>query len=444
MAEHVIKLPDVGEGVAEAELVEWHVKVGDLVREDAVLAAVMTDKATVEIPSPTDGEVVWLGAEIGDTVAVGAPLIRLSIAGEDAVRRASQSPVEKLKGATARGEAAVAKKGKAAPPPAKPAAQAPAAKAKIPARARAEQAASAGEARWAQHGPRASIPSRRLPYGLRAREAGVDLRQVSGSGPAGRITHEDLDAFLAAGPQAAGTPGLARDSSVTDIKVVGLRRRIAEKMSLAKSRIPHITYVEEVDVGEVEELRAALNKGKRPDQPKLTLLPFLMRAMVKAIAEQPAINALFDDEAGVIHQHGGVHIGIATQTPSGLVVPVVRHAEARDIWACGAELNRLAEAARAGTATREELSGSTITITSLGAIGGIVTTPVINHPEVAILGVNKIMVRPVWDGAQFIPRKMMNLSSSFDHRVVDGWDAAVFIQRVKALLETPAMIFVEG
>ena len=279
---------------------------------------------------------------------------------------------------------------------------------------------------------------------LRAREAGVDLRQVSGSGPAGRITHEDLDAFLAAGPQAAAAPGLARDSSVTDIKVVGLRRRIAEKMSLAKSRIPHITYVEEIDVGAVEELRAALNKGKRPDQPKLTLLPFLMRAMVKAIADQPMVNALFDDEAGVIHQHGGVHIGIATQTPSGLVVPVVRHAEARDIWACGAELNRLAEAARAGTATRDELSGSTITITSLGAIGGIVTTPVINHPEVAIVGVNKIMMRPVWDGAQFIPRKMMNLSSSFDHRVVDGWDAAVFIQRVKALLETPAMIFVEG
>ena len=279
---------------------------------------------------------------------------------------------------------------------------------------------------------------------LRAREAGVDLRQVSGSGPAGRITHEDLDAFLAAGPQAAGAPGLARDSSVTEIKVVGLRRRIAEKMSLAKSRIPHITYVEEVDVGAVEELRAALNKGKRADQPKLTLLPFLMRAMVKAIAEQPAINALFDDEAGVIHQHGGVHIGIATQTSSGLVVPVVRHAEARDIWACGAELNRLAEVARAGTATREELSGSTITITSLGAIGGIVTTPVINYPEVAIVGVNKIMARPVWDGTQFIPRKMMNLSSSFDHRVVDGWDAAVFIQRVKALLETPAMIFVEG
>jgi 2-oxoisovalerate dehydrogenase E2 component (dihydrolipoyl transacylase) len=440
MAEHVIKLPDVGEGVAEAELVEWHVKVGDLVREDAVLAAVMTDKATVEIPSPVDGEIVWLGAEIGDTVAVGAPLVRLSIAGEDAAsvkaETGSSSETGEDEGETAPAKAEIA------PSPAKPVEQATAAKAK----AQPELALNKppvqerpGSARVGAERPIAAPAVR-----LRAREAGVDLRQVSGSGPAGRITHEDLDAFLAAGRQPAGAPGLARDNSVTDIKLTGLRRRIAEKTSLSKSRIPHITYVEEVDVGEVEELRAALNKGKRSDQPKLTLLPFLMRAMVKAIAEQPAINALFDDEAGVIHQYGGVHIGIATQTPSGLVVPVVRHAEARDVWACGAELNRLAEAARAGTATREELTGSTITITSLGAMGGIVTTPVINHPEVAIVGVNKIMVRPVWDGAQFIPRKMMNLSSSFDHRIVDGWDAAVFVQRVKALLETPAMIFVEG
>jgi 2-oxoisovalerate dehydrogenase E2 component (dihydrolipoyl transacylase) len=435
MAEHVIKLPDVGEGVAEAELVEWHVKVGDLVREDAVLAAVMTDKATVEIPSPTDGEVVWLGAEIGDTVAVGAPLIRLSTAGEDVSgAQAKAQPRDDVSDST--GKAAGAKRSETTTP-AKPAAQAPTVKAK--AQSEEPPTSARGPARAEGEKPLAAPAVR-----LRAREAGVDLRQVSGSGPAGRITHEDLDAFIARGPQPAGAPGLARDSSVTDIKVVGLRRRIAEKMSLAKSRIPHITYVEEVDVGEVEELRAALNKGKRPDQPKLTLLPFLMRAMVKAIGEQPGINALYDDEAGVIHQHGGVHIGIATQTPSGLVVPVVCHAEARDIWACGAELNRLAEAARAGTATREELSGSTITITSLGAIGGIVTTPVINHPEVAIVGVNKIMVRPVWDGVQFIPRKMMNLSSSFDHRVVDGWDAAVFVQRVKTLLETPAMIFVEG
>ncbi|WP_292623701.1 dihydrolipoamide acetyltransferase family protein, partial [Mesorhizobium sp.] len=282
---------------------------------------------------------------------------------------------------------------------------------------------------------------------LRAKEAGIDLRQVPGSGPAGRIGHEDIEAFLARGPQLAHATGLARKDGVEDIKIVGLRRKIAEKMALAKSRIPHITYVEEIDVTALEELRATLNKEKRPakgaERPKLTLLPFLMRAMVKAIADQPNLNAVFDDEAGIIHQHEGIHIGIAAQTPNGLVVPVVKHAEARDLWDCAAEVNRLADAAKSGTASREELSGSTITITSLGAMGGVATTPVINYPEVAIVGVNKMMVRPVWDGTQFVPRKMMNLSSSFDHRVIDGWDAAVFVQRIKALLETPALIFVD-
>jgi 2-oxoisovalerate dehydrogenase E2 component (dihydrolipoyl transacylase) len=224
---------------------------------------------------------------------------------------------------------------------------------------------------------------------------------------------------------------------------VGLRRRIAEKMALSKSRIPHITIVEEVDVSALEDLRAALNKKPTAERPKLTLLPFLMRAMVKALAEQPNINALYDDEAGIVRQHAGIDIGIATQTPSGLIVPVVKHAEARDLWGCALELSRLAERARDGTATRDELTGSTITITSLGALGGIATTPVINHPEVAIVGVNKMVVRPVWDGATFVPRKMMNLSSSFDHRVVDGWDAAVFVQRLKQLLETPATLFVD-
>jgi 2-oxoisovalerate dehydrogenase E2 component (dihydrolipoyl transacylase) len=279
---------------------------------------------------------------------------------------------------------------------------------------------------------------------LRAREAGIDLRQVPGSGPAGRITHEDLDSFISRGRQIAKASGPAPKTSVQDIKVIGLRRKIAEKMATSKSRIPHITYVEEVDVTALEELRAALNASKQSDRPKLTLLPFLMRAMVKAISEQPHLNALYDDESGIIHQHAGVHIGIATQTGSGLVVPVVKHAEARDLWDCAVELSRVADAAKAGTATRDELGGSTITITSLGAMGGVVTTPVINYPEVAIIGVNKIMVRPVWNGSTFIPRKMMNLSSSFDHRIIDGWDAAVFVQRIKTLLETPAMIFVEA
>jgi 2-oxoisovalerate dehydrogenase E2 component (dihydrolipoyl transacylase) len=435
MGEHIIKLPDVGEGVAEAELVEWHVKVGDLVREDSVLAAVMTDKATVEIPSPVDGEILWLGAEIGDTVAIGSPIVRLKVAGEGNVKPDAAGQTAKAeepaKPAEAKPEAPPAAKPKVSEPVAKaaPVAVAP----KIPERV-------SGVLRPEGEKPLASPAIR-----LRAKEAGIDLRQVSGTGPAGRISHEDIEAFLARGPQVAKASGLARNDSVEDIKVIGLRRKIAEKMSLAKSRIPHITYVEEIDVTALEELRAALNKEKRKgvERPKLTLLPFLMRAMVKAIADQPNINALFDDEAGIVHQHGGVHIGIAAQTPSGLVVPVVKHAEARDLWDCAAELNRLAEAAKSGTASRDELSGSTITITSLGAMGGVATTPVINHPEVAIVGVNKMMVRPVWDGTQFIPRKMMNLSSSFDHRVVDGWDAAVFIQRIKALLETPALIFVD-
>jgi 2-oxoisovalerate dehydrogenase E2 component (dihydrolipoyl transacylase) len=433
MGEHVIKLPDVGEGVAEAELVEWHVKVGDLVREDTVLAAVMTDKATVEIPSPVDGEILWLGAEIGDTVAIGSPIVRLKVAGEGNVKAAAAAaPEVKAPAAPAEAKPAPAAAPKASPKPT----ETPKTIAAAPKAAR--PASVSGAPRAEGEKPLASPAVR-----LRAREAGIDLRQVVGSGPAGRISHEDIDAFVARGPQLARATGLAQKDGVEDIKVVGLRRKIAEKMSLAKSRIPHITYVEEIDVTALEELRATLNKEKRTDRPKLTLLPFLMRAMVKAIGEQPNLNALFDDDAGIIHQHEGIHIGIAAQTPNGLVVPVVKHAEARDLWDCAVEVNRLADAAKAGTASREELSGSTITITSLGAMGGVATTPVINYPEVAIVGVNKIMVRPVWDGTQFIPRKMMNLSSSFDHRVIDGWDAAVFVQRIKALLETPALIFVD-
>jgi 2-oxoisovalerate dehydrogenase E2 component (dihydrolipoyl transacylase) len=442
MSEHLIKMPDVGEGIAEAELVEWHVKVGDLVREDMVLAAVMTDKATVEIPSPVDGEVAWLGAQIGEVVAIGSPLIRLNVEGKGtgssggrAEARAAGKQAQPSAVAT---DAVVAEKepGAVADQPARSVARRASEDVR---RGGGPQLHGAPVMRAESERPIASPAVR-----LRAREGGIDLRQVSGTGPAGRITHEDLDAFITHGRQTLKAPGLVKKTSVEQIKVVGLRRKIAEKMAISKSRIPHITYVEEVDVTALEDLRAALNASKRADRPKLTLLPFLMQAMVKAIAEYPHLNAIYDDDAGVIHKHGGVHIGIATQTNAGLVVPVVQHAEARDLWGCAIELNRLAEAAKAGTATREELGGSTITITSLGAMGGIVTTPVINYPEVAIVGVNKIMVRPVWDGATFIPRKMMNLSSSFDHRVIDGWDAAVFVQRIKTLLEAPAMIFVEA
>jgi 2-oxoisovalerate dehydrogenase E2 component (dihydrolipoyl transacylase) len=276
----------------------------------------------------------------------------------------------------------------------------------------------------------------------RARDAGIDLRQVRGSGPAGRIGHEDLDAFLrgATGPAKAGARGANTD--IETVKVIGLRRRIAQKMADSKRRVAHFSYVEEVDVTALEELRASLNKQE--DRPRLTLMPFLMLALVKAVAEFPDMNALYDDEAETIERHGGVHIGIATQTPAGLMVPVVRHCEARDLWDCAAEVRRLAEAARENRASRTELSGSTITITSLGALGGIVTTPVVNRPEVAIIGVNKQVVRPVWQDGQFVPRTMMNLSSSFDHRVIDGYVAAQFIQRIKVLLETPATIFMES
>jgi 2-oxoisovalerate dehydrogenase E2 component (dihydrolipoyl transacylase) len=438
MAEHVIRLPDVGEGVAEAELVEWHVKIGDLVREDAALAAVMTDKATVEIPSPAEGEIVWLGAQIGDVVAVGSDLVRLKVPGD------GNTPTSEP---ALRQENAPGAKGTESALTAKPRIGASETHAKteslLPVSDTSEPARTAPRPQLGHRVPRpeGEKPIAAPAVRLRAREAGIDLRQVPGTGPAGRITHEDLDAFFS--PRPTRTPSVQTRSSV-DIKVSGLRRRIAEKMALSSSRIPHITYVEDVDVTGLEELREALNKRKRKDQPRLTLLPFLMRAMVRAIADQPKLNALFDDEEGIIHQHAGVHIGIATQTPAGLMVPVVKNAEALDVWDCAVEIARLAAAARAGNASREELSGSTITITSLGAMGGLVTTPIINHPEVAIIGVNKIAVGPKWDGSAFIPRKMMNLSSSFDHRVVDGWDAATFVQHIKTLLETPALIFMEG
>lgn len=431
MAERIIKLPDVGEGIAEAELVEWHVKVGDIVREDDLLAAVMTDKATVEIPSPVEGEVTWVGAEVGDTVPIGSVIVKLRVSGD--AEAGGGEPQETGK-AAAPAAAEPAPQPRAEPEPRPEPARPDAAKPAPPLRRDAPPAAR----RPAGEKPLASPAVR-----LKAREAGVDLRQVQGSGPAGRITHEDVDAFIQRGPEAAQKPGLVALTAVTEIKVVGLRRRIAEKMALSKARIPHITIVEEVDVTALEELRAALNRKPRPERPKLTLLPFLMRAMVKALSEQPGLNALYDDEAGIVHQHAGIHIGIATQTPAGLVVPVVKHAEARDLWGCALELARLADRSRDGSATREELTGSTITITSLGALGGIATTPVINHPEVAIVGVNKMAVRPHWDGTAFVPRKMMNLSSAFDHRIVDGWDAAVFVQRLKELLETPAMLFVD-
>jgi 2-oxoisovalerate dehydrogenase E2 component (dihydrolipoyl transacylase) len=354
MLNHTIKLPDVGEGVAEAELVEWHVKVGDLVREDMVLAAVMTDKATVEIPSPVDGTVVWLGAEIGETVAVGSPIVRIEVAGEgdESQHSVPEAPVldePPHPSSASLGRPLPAGERSTSTESASPPSEATTHQTSSPPRGeggRAERRPGEGAA-TGQSTPTAPRPEGERPLAspavrIRAREASIDLRQTPGTGPAGRITHEDLDAFVARGREPVRT-GLQRNLAVEEIKLVGLRRRIAEKMSLASSRIPHITYVEEVDVTALEELRGKLNAEKRPadaPRPKLTLMPFLMRAMVKAIADQPQLNATFDDDAGIIHRHGGVHIGVAAQTPSGLMVPVVRHAEARDLWDCAAELAR--------------------------------------------------------------------------------------------------------
>ncbi|MGI4955165.1 MAG: dihydrolipoamide acetyltransferase family protein [Janthinobacterium lividum] len=386
MAERIIKLPDVGEGVAEAEVAEWHVAVGDMVQEDQVLAAVTTDKVTVEIPSPVAGRVVALGAASGSILAVGAELVRI------AVTDGTPEPV-------------------AASPP-RPAA--------VPSVVEVDDK------------PMASPAVRR-----RAAEAGIDLRTMEGSGPGGRIRHGDLDRALHHKPGVM-PPAPVAGNGVEEIRLTGVRRAIARQMAESTRRIAHFSYVEEVDVTALEELRAALREGPGP---KLSVLPFIVLATVRAIADFPQMNARFDDEAEVIHRHAGVHVGIATQTSSGLMVPVLRHAGTLDVWACAAGIARLSAAARDGTASRADLAGSTITVTSLGALGGLATTPVINRPEVAIIGVNKVTTRPMWRGAAAVPRQMMNLSSSFDHRVIDGTEAARFVQRIKALLEVPALIF---
>lgn len=414
-----VKLPDVGEGIAEAELVEWSVAVGDLVREDAILAAVMTDKTTVEIPSPVEGTILWLGGEVGQKLAIGSALVKLEVA--VAGKTATPLPVA----------------GEEAPAP-----EAPVAAGSEPDGA-AATAPVAVATETASHLVASDHPLAAPPVRLRARNGGVDLSLVKGTGPAGRITHEDLDAYLSGRRQSGAAGAKESQDTVREKRVTGLRRKIAERMAEASRRIPHITIVEEVDVTALEALRQQLNAERREDRPKLTVLPFLMAAIAAAVREQPMMNAHFDDEAELIREFDAVHIGIATQTKAGLMVPVVRHCEHMSLWAAAAELARVVDAARSGKAVREELSGSTITISSLGPLGAIATTPIINRPEVAIVGVNRIEIRPRWDGSAFVPRTMMNLSSSFDHRVIDGWDAALFVQRLKILLESPALIFVE-
>jgi 2-oxoisovalerate dehydrogenase E2 component (dihydrolipoyl transacylase) len=433
MGVHVIKMPDIGEGIAEVELVAWRIKPGDAVAEDQVLADVMTDKATVEIPSPVVGTVIALGGEIGQVMAVGSELIRIEVAGAGNVKDAPAVAV--------RPTAPVAPVAPVAP--AAPAAPAPAVATTASPPREDSTAAVTQTARQPGAKPVASPAVRR-----RAWDLGIELQFIPGSGTAGRITQQDLDAYVArrpvsgAGAAKAGSH-YAERTDEESVPVIGLRRKIAQKMQEAKRRIPHFTYVEEVDVTELEALRAQLNAKWGAGRGRLTLLPLLARAIVLAVRDFPQVNARFDDDAGIVTRHGAVHIGIATQTDGGLMVPVLRHAEARDLWSTAAEIARLAEAARAAKATREELGGSTITITSLGALGGIVTTPVINHPEVAIVGVNRIVERPMIRSGAVVPRLMMNLSSSFDHRVVDGAVAAGFVQALRGLLECPATLFVE-
>jgi 2-oxoisovalerate dehydrogenase E2 component (dihydrolipoyl transacylase) len=428
MSVHVVKVPDIGEGIAQVELVAWHVKLGDTIAEDQALADVMTDKATVEIPSPVAGQVVELGGEVGQVLAVGSELIRIEPASPGA--RAARAP------------AAPQPAARATPPAAAAQPKAPAVAPRVegaPVSAPvAPQRTAKGPA--AHHRPIASPAVR-----ARAWELGVDLAAVPASGPAGRVLRSDLEAYAAragagTAPAAAREAGLAHGTR--QIKVVGLRRIIARRMQESKRRIPHYTYVEEVDVTELEALRAQLNRKWSAVRGHLTLLPFLVQAIVHSLDEYPQINARFDDEAGVLTQFDAVHVGIATQTDAGLMVPVLRDAQTRDLWGNAAEVARLAQAARNGRATRDELSGSTITITSLGRLGGIVSTPVINHPEVAIVGVNRIALRAVIVEGAVAARAMMNLSSSFDHRVVDGAYAAAFVQDVRGLLEHPATLFI--
>jgi 2-oxoisovalerate dehydrogenase E2 component (dihydrolipoyl transacylase) len=425
MTVHIIKMPDIGEGIAEVELVAWHVKAGDMVAEDQVLADVMTDKASVEIPSSVAGRVLALGGEVGQMMAVGSELIRIDMTGKAHAPAATAAPA-----------AAPAPPAAAAPPPAA-----------TPPPRRSEPAPPPVR----QQRPIASPAVR-----ARAWELGIDLKDVAATGTAGRIVQADLEAHVASGapriaqmapsappsappsPRAASAPGATHT-----VKIVGLRRKIAQKMQESKRRIPHYTYVEEVDVSELESLRARLNEKWSSQRGHLTLLALLVRAIVLAVREFPQVNARFDDEAGVLTQHEAVHLGIATQTDGGLMVPVLRDAQAHDLWANAAEVLRLADAARSGKAVRDELSGSTITLTSLGRLGGIMATPVINHPEVAIVGVNRIALRPMIRDGAVVARQMMNLSSSFDHRVVDGAIAAAFVQSLRAYLEQPAMLFVE-
>ena len=415
MGMHVFKLPDIGEGVVEGEVVQWHVSVGDAVKEDDPIVDVMTDKAAVTIPSPVSGVVSSLNGGVGDMIAVGSALVEFD---------SDDTPPDTEPVAAAEPEVEAASEPEPEPET-EPASEPDPEPAPAPA---------------APSGRALASPALRR----RAREAGIDIAQISGSGPSGRIRNADLDAFIAADGSVTGTEPASQSAErtdITEVKVVGLRRKIAEQMTTSKTRIAHFSYFEEADVTELETLRRTLNASRDVTQPKLTYLPFIMLALSKIMPDHPECNAIYDDQAGVVMRHGAVHIGIATQTERGLYVPVVKHVEAMDAWQAAEEMQRVAGAARDGTASLDDLTGSTFTITSLGRDGGLGATPIINHPEVAILGVHKAREMPVARDGQIVVRRIMNLSSSFDHRVVDGADGAALIQHLKRMLENPALIF---
>ena len=429
MGDYVFKLPDIGEGVVEGEIVSWHVKVGDTIVEDAPIVDVMTDKATVTIPSPTSGVVKELSGEVGDMIAVGTALITFTggdnieptAEESDETKTVTEPEIKEVVEETVKEVVEIVEK-KSTPP------------IKVAIKESTKTVKNSANSRVL-----ASPAVRR-----RAREAELDLKFVSGSGPAGRIRHADLDAYIAAGGAVTGAPPKSYSTKRTEtneIKVVGLRRKIAEQMVKSKFSIPHFSYFEEIDVTELEKLRKFLNSTKDDSQPKLTYLPFIMMALAKIMPKHQECNAHYDEENNIVTQHSAVHLGIATQTDRGLFVPVVKHVEAMDIWQSASEMQRVSGSARNGTASLEDLSGSTFTITSLGRDGGLGATPIINHPEVSILGVHKAREMPVVEEGKIEIRRIMNVSSSFDHRIVDGANGAALIQSLKKLLEHPALIF---
>ncbi|MBC9033347.1 2-oxo acid dehydrogenase subunit E2 [Sphingomonas sp. JC676] len=432
MARFTFRLPDIGEGIAEAEIVAWHVKVGDRVEEDQQVADMMTDKATVEMESPVSGVVVELAGEVGDQVPIGSALMIVETDG--VVEEAPAEPPEEVLEAENPGVEEVAE----APAPTS-----------VPANAGAQDgegvARDPGPLPAQGHKEETRAPEKHVlaspAVRQRAHDLGIDLSAVKAEGD--RLRHSDLDAYLRYGSgQGYHAPHADRARPDEAIKVIGMRRRIAENMAASKRAIPHFTYVDEIDVTALEAMRGDLNDN-RGNRPKLTMLPFLIVAICRTIPDFPMINARYDDEAGVVTRHGRVHLGMAAQTDAGLMVPVIRDAQDKNVWQLASEIGRLAEAARTGKAKSEELSGSTLTVTSLGPLGGIATTPVINRPEVAIIGPNKIVERPIFQGDEIVRAKLMNLSISCDHRVVDGWDAASFVQALRKLLETPVLLFAD-